>query len=96
MRLAELVGRGVLIQVSAGSLTDRPRSVARALALQLVEQRLAHVIASDAHAATRMRPPNLAAGVAAASVIDPVRARWMVVDAPLAILSGTPLPRLAA
>lgn len=96
MRLAELVARGVLIQVSAGSLTDRPRSLARALALQLVERRLAHVIASDAHAATRMRPPNLAAGVAAASAIDPVLARWMVVDAPLAILSGTSLPPLGA
>jgi protein-tyrosine phosphatase len=93
-RVGELVRRGVLVQVTAGSLASADgRSRSRALALELVVRGMAHVIASDAHRATEFRPPNLSAGVAAVSAIDPALARWMVVDAPLAILAGTPMPR---
>lgn len=92
-RLSRLVRDGVLIQVTAGSLVPpRRRSRSHELAVQLVEHGLAHVIASDAHSATEMRPPNLSAGVAAASAIDPRVALWMTLDAPLAILAGEPLP----
>jgi len=92
-RLAELVDRGVLIQVTAGSLASAERnSRSRALAMHLVENRMAHVIGSDAHSARHFRPPNLSAGVAAVGALHEGLARWMVVDAPLAILAGAPLP----
>jgi protein-tyrosine phosphatase len=93
-RVAELVERGVLIQVTAGSLASRRRdSGARVLARWLVEHKLAHVLASDAHRGSDVRVPNLSAGVAEVRAIDGARARWMVVDVPLAILSGGPVPR---
>jgi protein-tyrosine phosphatase len=93
-RLTALVRRGLLLQVTAGSLaSSEPRSRSRALGRRLVELGMAHVLASDAHSARAdFRPPNLAAGVAAVTAIAPERARWMVVDVPLAILAGAPLP----
>ena len=92
-RLAALVRRGVLVQVTAGSLAkaDR-RSASRRMALSLVEQGLAHVIASDTHTPAIGRPPGLSSGVAAAAKVAPARARWMVTDAPAAILAGERLP----
>ena len=93
-RLARLVREGVLVQVTAQSLIDEGRrSASRELAVALVEQDLAHVIASDSHSAGRFRPPNLGDGVLAATSIAPERAIWMAVDAPLAILAGKPLHR---
>ena len=91
-RLTAIVGRGVLVQVTALSLasTNR-RSRTRAFAHLLVERGLAHVIASDAHSAAGNRAP-LSAGVAAAARIDAARAEWMVTEAPDAILAGEPLP----
>lgn len=92
-RLAALVQRGVLVQVTAGSLAKADkRSASRRLALNLVEHGLAHVIASDAHTSALGRPPGLSAGVAAAAQVAPARARWMVTDAPAAILAGERLP----
>lgn len=90
-RLFELVRRGILVQLTAMSLAGPPKSRSRALALSLVERGLAHVIASDAHALD-LRPPMLAAGVAAAERVGGARARWMATDAPRAVLSGDPLP----
>ena len=96
-RLTDLVRRGALVQVTAGSLASAdPRSRSRAFARQLVKLGMAHIVASDAHSATTFRPPNLAAGIEAVRTIDPARAGWMAVDAPLAILAGTPLPRTPA
>ena len=91
-RLAEMVGRGALVQVTALSLARADRgSRSRRLALELVERGHAHVIASDSHSA-EWRAPDLSAGVAAAAKVAPARARWMVTDAPAAILAGDPLP----
>lgn len=92
-RLAGLVERGVLIQITLPSLvTKNGRSRSRALALDLIREGLAHNIASDAHTPGPVRPPRLGAGVAAASKVAPARAEWMVTDAPAAILAGEPLP----
>lgn len=92
-RLAALVGREVLVQLTAFSLAEtKPRSGSRDLALSLVEQGLAHVIASDGHRAGAWRGPELSGGVAAARRVAPLRAQWMVTDAPAAILEGEPLP----
>ena len=93
-RLHELVGRGVLLQVTARSLirSDRRRGP-RALAEALVCDGYVHVLASDAHSGRQLRPPALGAGAAAATeLVGEARARWLVEDAPAAILAGEPLP----
>ena len=92
-RLERVVRRGVLVQVTAMALaTSARRSRSRRLALFLVEEGLAHVIASDAHALAMGRPVGLSAGVAAAAEVAPARAEWMVTEAPAAILAGEALP----
>ena len=93
-RLRALVERGVLLQVTARSLIrpDR-RKGSRPLAESLVRGGHAHVLASDAHSGRQLRPPALAAGAAAAArLAGEARARWMVEDAPAAVLAGQPLP----
>ena len=91
-RLATLVEHGTLLQVTAVSLSSTERrSRSRRLALELVRNELAHVIASDAHGGHIPRA-GLSAGVEAAARIAPRRAQWMVTDAPAAILAGDPLP----
>jgi protein-tyrosine phosphatase len=93
-RLHALVERGVMLQVTARSLI-RPerRKGPRPLAESLVRDGLVHVLASDAHSGHQLRPPALAAGRdAAAELVGEARARWMVEDAPAAILAGEPLP----
>jgi protein-tyrosine phosphatase len=92
-RLELLVERGVLLQVTTQAVASKdPRSRSRWLAQGLVEHGLAHVIASDAHAATGGRSPTLSVAVRAARHLAPLRAHWMVTDAPAAVLEGAPLP----
>jgi protein-tyrosine phosphatase len=96
-RLAALVRRGLLIQVTAAAVaSEDPRSRSRDLAWRLIENGYAHVMASDSHSATVFRPPDLSAAVAQLSSVAPARARWMVIDVPLAILAGEPLPPMPA
>lgn len=92
-RLAALAGGGALVQVTAPSLAStRRRSASRKLALWILEQGLAHGLASDSHGGSAGRPPNLTAATAAAARIDPAYADWLSGDAPAAILAGEPLP----
>ncbi len=92
-RLSALVERGALVQVTAAALADGSRrSRSHRLATALVREGLAHVIASDAHGVGGIRPAGLTAGVRAAERLAPGRGRWMVTDAPAAILAGDPLP----
>jgi protein-tyrosine phosphatase len=94
-RLRELAARGTLLQVTARSLLRGSRSApATRLAQSLVADGTAHVLASDAHSAGSFRPPELAAGVAAAAaLVGEARARWMTEVAPAAILAGAALPQ---
>jgi protein-tyrosine phosphatase len=90
-RLAALAERGTLVQVTAASLAEgRRRSATRRFAHALVQEGVAHVIASDDHGGGWRA--TLAAGVSAAARTAPARAQWMVTDAPAAILAGAPLP----
>jgi protein-tyrosine phosphatase len=92
-RLRRIVERGALVQITLPSLTSpNPKSRTRALAFDLIREGLAHNIASDAHSPGPVRPPRLAAAVAAAAQVAPARAEWMVTDAPAAILAGESLP----
>jgi protein-tyrosine phosphatase len=93
-RLRELVGRGVLCSVTAGSLVGRFGSASRWFALELVRDGLAHSVDSDAHDA-ELRPPGLREGLRAAAKQLPALARlepWLAQDMPAAILAGDPLP----
>lgn len=93
-KLAGLVDRGLLLQVTAGALLREPRrSGSAALAHALVREGLCAAIASDAHSPGPWRPPELGAAVSVAGrIAGTARAEWLVVDAPDAILAGEPLP----
>jgi protein-tyrosine phosphatase len=92
-RLAELVRRGVLLQVTAASLLPGRRGSRTAeLARSLVSEGLAHVLASDAHGPRVGRREPLSAGVREARSLAGPYADWMVEEAPLAILAGEALP----
>lgn len=58
--LASLVATGALVQVTAGSLLGEFGRSARAAAERMLEEGLAHLVASDAHDLKR-RPPRMAA-----------------------------------
>lgn len=84
--LARLVDRGMLAQVTAGSLTGVFGSATRAVAERMVADAVVHVIASDGHG-TRGREPVLSvARRRAAELIGEEAAEAMVVGVPGDIL----------
>jgi protein-tyrosine phosphatase len=93
-RLTELVNRGTLIQVTASSLARPPRqSKSAALAHKLVLDGTAHVLASDVHGAAAPGRPSLRKGSEVAlGLVGPARTRWLVWEAPAAVLKGEQLP----
>jgi len=95
-RLRGLLEQGCLVQVTASALaSERRGSRSRKLAHRLVHEGAAHVIASDTHRAGGSRA-SLADAVAALRDVAPLRAEWMVTEAPAAILAGDPLPAAPA
>jgi protein-tyrosine phosphatase len=89
--VGSFVERGVLIQVTAMSVTGEFGPAAQKCAEALLRHQCVHFLASDAHRAER-RPPVLSRGrAAAAAVIGAERARKLVEDNPLAVVSGRPL-----
>ncbi len=68
-RLSRLAQRGVLAQVTAGSIQGRFGQIARRTALKMLDTGVAQVVASDAHS-TRRRSPALTAAA------REVEARW--------------------
>lgn len=90
-RLQRLVDDGVLVQLTARTLLHADDEQ-HDFAVGLMRDGLAHVLASDAHAATGPAPPDLSAGLEAARAIVGRRAHLMATQAPAAILAGTDLP----
>lgn len=92
-RLDSLATRGITPQITASSLVPRRRSRSHRLAVHLLRSGSASIIASDAHApyGRHARVP-LSEGLRWASRIAPERTKWMVVDAPEAILAGRQPP----
>ena len=88
-RLAPLVDAGMLVQVTAGSLAGRLGRESRRAGMELVDKRLAHLVASDAHG-PMVRPFVFAAG--ADAIHDAALRRWLVEDVPAAIVAGNPVP----
>lgn len=87
--LYNLVEMGALVQITAMSVTGELGEAARKCAHELLNRRLVHVIATDAHS-PRHRPPILSHAVeAAADVLGDEKAAWaMVTEWPAAILAG--------
>lgn len=87
--LIDLVASGCLVQVTAMSITGEFGEEAMVCAHRMLEMRLAHVIASDAHSPDN-RPPILSHAVAATAEIMGNRseAEDMVRERPAAILAG--------
>jgi protein-tyrosine phosphatase len=88
-RLEGLVQSGVAVQLTAASVDGRLGKHCARCARTLLEGGLAHVISSDAHA-----PWVRGAGMSSAfdAIGDPGLARWLVDDAPAALLAGQVLP----
>ncbi len=89
--LRRFVERGLLVQVTAGSLEGRFGGSACRFAQRLLREGMVHVIASDAHS-LEGRPPQLAkAQDLAAKFAGAERALAMVTTTPTAILADEPL-----
>lgn len=94
-RLGALVESGVLLQITASSLTASRRSAVRSAAFAALERGWAHAVASDSHSA-EWRPPDIADGIGMAGRALPWLAaelEWMVTEAPFAIIQGDELPK---
>jgi protein-tyrosine phosphatase len=90
-RIRDVIGRGALVQLTAGSFLGDHGPAARRTAGILLAGGAAHLIASDAHSAGPWRGPEIGPGLqAAADAIDvhPQTLSWMVDEGPAAILEG--------
>ena len=89
MILKPAVGRGVLIQLTAGSIAGHFGPKVRKISETLLKNDLAHIIASDCHSAKGHRTPELRAGiVAAAKQVGKERAEEMASQIPMAIANA--------
>ena len=86
-RLRPIVDAGVLVQLTAASVDGRLGRAPAAASRALLDARLAHLIASDAHA-----PSIRAIGMTAAAeaVGDEALARWLTHDVPAAVSRALP------
>lgn len=89
-RLLHLVERGVLSEVTAGSLLGEFGEKARESAEELMRRGLVHFIASDGHSpVANRRPPVMAdARTALAELVGEETATLLAVTNPLAVLNG--------
>jgi protein-tyrosine phosphatase len=89
-RLAEAVRVGALVQITAASLDGRLGKSSRDAAERLLELRLVHLLASDAHTPD-VRVGGLAE--AAARIRDDALARYLTEGAPAAVVAGQEVPQ---
>jgi protein-tyrosine phosphatase len=89
--VATFVERGVLIQVTAMSMTGEFGPAAKQCAEMLLRHDCVHFLATDTHRPNR-RPPILSKGRdAAAAIVGVDRARALVEDNPRAVIKGEPV-----
>lgn len=92
--LEEWVRAGVLVQITAMSLTGAFGSKVEECALQMVRMGMVHLVASDAHS-PRRRPPQLSkAKKILEEKFGPGRARILLEENPQKILAGEPVERM--
>jgi protein-tyrosine phosphatase len=97
-RLAPLIRRGALVQLTAGSQRGDFGRTAQRFCWELLDRRMAHLIASDAHD-TRSRPPEVLAtvdGAIAARALPRTLAPWLTREVPAALLAGEDAPACPA
>jgi len=86
--VADLVNGGVLIQVTAMSVTGQFGAASKLCADSLLKHNCVHFLATDTHRAEK-RPPILSRGRdIAASIIGAEAARRLVEENPLAVVTG--------
>jgi protein-tyrosine phosphatase len=85
----EVVEAGALVQLTAGSLDGRAGHHAQACAFKLLSLRVAHIVASDAHASS-VRAIGMRSAIHA--IENDELARWLTDDLPRAIVDGSELP----
>ncbi|HEX8984229.1 MAG TPA: CpsB/CapC family capsule biosynthesis tyrosine phosphatase [Bryobacteraceae bacterium] len=90
--LKHWAGLGCLVQVTAQSFTNRFGKQVRAFARALLEQRLVHFVASDAHDAHDRTPRLDQAYREVTERAGGQRAELLFVTNPGAVLTGAPLP----
>jgi protein-tyrosine phosphatase len=88
-KLRPLVNAGALIQITAGSVEGRLGKAPKKAGLALVNNGLAHMLASDAHSPD-LRSIGLSG--AAQAVGGGALGHWLTQEVPAAIVLGTPLP----
>ncbi len=89
-RLAQLIGRGALVQATAAYFTDQRT---RPVMLELAQAGVIHVLGSDSHSSRVGRPVALSPALEALRAVDAIRAHlaWMARTAPYAIVRGEDL-----
>jgi len=87
--LGELVADGMLVQVTAGSLSGRFGRTVRQVAHNLVIRGIVHVVASDGHG--ERRPARIASELRAAGIGHEL-ATWLGHNVPVALLAGEEIP----
>ncbi len=91
-KVFEWVSMGIPTQVTAASVVGKFGKEIKAFSHFLIENEMAHVLATDAHGA-RGRRPELAEGYEMLEKLFGIeRARRMVYENPKMILDGSPLP----
>lgn len=91
-RLMEWLQRGVLVQVTAGSVIGRMGKHAERMAHELLENRWVHFLATDAHNTTSRVPKMTDAFELVATKYGSDYARLLCVSNPLAVFTGKPMP----
>ncbi len=91
-RLREWMQNGLLLQVTAGSVTGHFGPTAETVAWELLEPRWVHFLATDAHNLDR-RPPHMsAARRLVAERLGSETAERLCVTNPLSVFEGRPFP----
>ena len=85
--LARLLKRGMLSQITSGSVVGTWGEEVAAFTRELLSRRMAHIMSSDTHAPKGLRSPDMTIGLKAASeIVGEKAALAMIRDTPLAIL----------
>ncbi len=88
-RLVSFVERGMLSQVTAGSIRGRFGGKVKSFTHSLLRRNLVHVISSDTHTPSGLRSPKITRGFeTAAEIVGRESATLMVVDTPKAIIEN--------
>jgi protein-tyrosine phosphatase len=91
-RMVEWLQRGVLVQVTAGSVIGRMGKQAERMAHDLLAKRWVHFLATDAHNTTSRPPKMREAFELVAKKYGPDYARMLCISNPLAAFTGNPMP----